>query len=109
LKITLFTVYYLVGGKDFVEKSAALHLAKPSYKNFKFSLLLNDFVLISCSFFALNYYKRGTFELSAEYEKIFLLILGLWLITGLFTRKFEWRRYRNFFLCLRSLCPGRFI
>ncbi len=96
-EVAVFITYYLLGGKEFVKESAAIKLGKPSVKNFKLSLFFNDLVLLTCCFFALNYYKRATFSLSEEYEKIFLLIIGLWLITGIFTRKFEWRTYRNFF------------
>lgn len=96
-EISLFAAYYLSGGKDFMLKSSELHVDLPSYKHFSLYLLITDFIFITSIFFALNWFKRGTLDLSAEYEKILLLIYGLWLITGLLTRKFERRKYRNFY------------
>ncbi len=97
LEILIYSGYYLKGGRKFVHSSTELHLETPSYKNFSISLLITDFVFISATFFALNYFKRGSFDLPEEYEKALYLIYGLWLVTGLFTRKFESRKYRNIY------------
>jgi hypothetical protein len=44
-------------------------MPKKSYQFF-FKLLALDFNLLNISFFAMNYFKRGTFALSPKYIKI---------------------------------------
>lgn len=69
--------------------------AKPQPKHV-YPLYIFDFFLVTFLFFIVNYFKRGTFSLSLEYEKLLLIIYGLWFVTGLITRKFS-TDYRNYY------------
>ena len=62
-------------------------------------LSVSDFLLVTFIFFMMNYWKRGTFDLSFEYEKLLLVIYGLWFVTALITRKFD-REYRNYYYAM---------
>ncbi len=59
--------------------------------------LVNGFVLITVSFFILHYLRKGEWSLSDEYEKILLVMYGVWLTTSIFTRSFKISHYRTFF------------
>ena len=48
-----------------------------------FLLGLIDFSLLNVSFFGMNYWKRGTFVLTLEYEKLLLVIYGLWFVAAM--------------------------
>jgi lipopolysaccharide/colanic/teichoic acid biosynthesis glycosyltransferase/Ca2+/Na+ antiporter len=96
----VFSLYYLAGGRERVRKSYDVSREKPHFKNVSIQHLLIDFTLLTFSFFLLNYYKRGSLALNPEYEKLLLLMYGLWLGTGFFTRKFEKKRHRNIFYAL---------
>jgi lipopolysaccharide/colanic/teichoic acid biosynthesis glycosyltransferase len=97
LEISLFTLYYFSGGKIRIQELYDFQLDATHYKNFSVYRLIADFFLLTFSFFLLNFYKRGSFELSTEYEKALYLIYALWLVTSLITRKFEKRPFRNFY------------
>ena len=91
-----FSIYHWFMARDHTD-------AKPEIKKATGTIsisivwLTNEFVLITVSFFLLNYYKRGTVALSAEYEQLLLVLYGVWLATSFFTRKFEFQNTRNFF------------
>ncbi len=50
-------------------------------------LFLLDGALLVLSFFAVTYLKRGSFYLTDPYDDILLILLGLWLVFSLLTRK----------------------
>jgi lipopolysaccharide/colanic/teichoic acid biosynthesis glycosyltransferase len=56
--------------------------------NINRSLFLLDGALLVLSFFAVTYLKRGSIYLANPYDDILLILLGLWLVFSLFTRKF---------------------
>lgn len=58
---------------------------------YSFLLCVSDFVLLNVSFFALNYWKRGTFDLSSRYFRLLLAFYGIWFVVSLLTRKFRFR------------------
>jgi len=58
---------------------------------------MSDFFLVGISFFIVNYLKRGNFYLLPEYEKLLLIIYGLWFIFALITRKFIRQPFQNFY------------
>ncbi len=62
-------------------------------------LSVSDFLLITLIFFIVNYFKRGTFNLSPEYEKLLLVIYGLWFVTAFITRKFA-PGFRNYYYAM---------
>ena len=70
-------------------------------------LLITDFILFNVSFFALHYYKRGSFVLDQNYEKLLLIFYGIWVISSLITRKFDKDTARNYWngltSCIKSM------
>jgi hypothetical protein len=62
-------------------------------------LSVSDFLLVTFIFFIVNYWKRGTFDLSPEYEKLLLVIYGLWFVTAFITRKFG-PGFRNYYYAM---------
>ena len=60
---------------------------------------VGDFLLVTCVFFIMNYVKRGTFILSPGYEKLLLIIYGLWFVTALMTGKFN-NGFRNYYFAM---------
>ena len=60
---------------------------------------VGDFLLVTCVFFIMNYVKRGTFILSPDYEKLLLIIYGLWFVTALMTGKF-YNGFRNYYFAM---------
>ncbi len=62
-------------------------------------LSVSDFLLITLIFFIMNYLKRGTFDLSPEYEKLLLVIYGLWFVAAFITRKFA-PGFRNYYYAM---------
>jgi Ca2+/Na+ antiporter len=77
---------------------AGTDYAKPKPKHL-LVLSVSDFLLITLIFFIVNYFKRGTFDLSPEYEKLILIIYGLWFVTALITRKFD-SGFRNYYYAM---------
>jgi len=68
-----------------------------------FSLAVVDFFLLNISFFGMNYWKRGTFDLSLVYIKLLVAFYFVWLFVSLFTKKFRfdfYKRYRALMLLL---------
>ena len=61
-----------------------------------------DFLILNFAFFTLNLYNRGTFRLSPEYEKILLVIYGLWFLGILITQKFEFKNFQNYYFALAA-------
>jgi len=63
-------------------------------------LFVVDFVLVGVSFFIVNYFKRDGLHLLPDYEKLLLIIYGIWFICALGTRKFELINYTNIYHAL---------
>lgn len=70
-------------------------MSKRSY-HFFFKLLAADFNLLNISFFAMNYWKRGTFALSPIYVKLLFAFNLIWLLVSLFTKKFHPNYFKNY-------------
>jgi lipopolysaccharide/colanic/teichoic acid biosynthesis glycosyltransferase len=64
------------------------------------SLLFLDGALVVGAFYGVTYIKRGGFSLSQPYDDILLLLLGLWLIGSVLTRKFNRDNFDDFFSAL---------
>lgn len=79
-------------------KGQAIPVRRPSKVSWR--LVVVDFVLVGVSFFIVNYFKRDSFHLLPDYEKLLLLIYGLWFICSMATRKFERQGYANFYHAL---------
>ena len=73
-------------------------------------LMLSDFGLVIVSFFIVNYYKRGTFKFSPEYEKIFIILIGVWFFASLITKKYSKKSLdRNYIYVLASCVKAVFL
>jgi len=89
LELIIFSVYYnrIANGQAVpFEEIDSIAKEKPKLSLF---LLISDFLIITFIFFAINYIKRDTFALSSEYEKLLLIMYGLWFLTALITNKFN--------------------
>ena len=83
-------------------------VAKNKSEN-SFILMVSDFSLLVISFFIVNYYKRGTFRLNPEYEKIFVILIGVWFVVAIITRKFDKKNIsRNYVYALASCTKAVF-
>ena len=103
----IFTIYYLATDRQAhvpVEKTEVDGYWK---QRISARLLIADFVFFNVSFFALNYYKRGTIDLDQDYQKLLLIFYGLWVISSLITRKFDKDTARNYWnalaACIKSM------
>ena len=101
MNLTIFSICYAGVGEAKIAY-AGTDYAKPKPKPKPKHLLVlsvSDFLLVTFIFFIVNYLKRGTFVLSTEYEKLLLIIYGLWFVTALITRKFDFG-YRNYYYAM---------
>ncbi len=100
-EVILFSFCYVMIRRTKVAY-AGTDYAKPKPKPKPKHLLVlsvSDFLLVTFIFFIVNYFKKGTFGLSPEYEKLLLIIYGLWFVTALITRKFD-PGYRNYYYAM---------
>ena len=95
LEFAIFSIYYLSKPKEEIVQAKGFDVEVQGKPEFSIFLLLSDFLLVSLSFFIVNFYKRGTFELYPEYEKLLLVIYGLWFLTSLMTNKFDKRNFQT--------------
>ena len=63
-------------------------------------LVLADAGLVGMAFFAVNYLKRGHFDLLSGYEVLLLLLYGTWFVCSGITGKFERKTYPNVYQAL---------
>jgi Ca2+/Na+ antiporter len=61
-----------------------------------FKYLFADFCLLIAAFLAMNYFKRGTFVVSPEYNTLLILSLSMWLLVSLLTKKFQYESYAKY-------------
>lgn len=71
--------------------------AKASEVNLTYFRMFGDAFLLTLAFLIMNYLKRDTMVLHPNYGKALVFAWGLWLISGLMTRKFERRHYPNIY------------
>ena len=96
VQLNWLALLFLLRGKDLALAGAeAGHTVKPHY-SFSIRRFLADLLLVMAAFYLLNYFKRGTFVLSPEYEKALLMVLGVWFVSSIYTGKFASRRYPNY-------------
>lgn len=95
LECILFGIVYLFT-KPWTELKNKNVVSRKSTK-IVLHLVVVDFVLVGVSFFVVNYFKRSGFIFKYGYEKLLLLIYGLWFICSLITRKFEQLNYENIY------------
>jgi hypothetical protein len=100
LEFTIFSIYHLSKPKQETVQEKVLDVEAQGKPGFSVFLLLSDFFIVSLSFFMVNFYKRGTFELHPEYEKLLLVIYGLWFLASFVTNKFDKRNFQNYFYAI---------
>jgi len=100
LELIVFSIFYLTTGKDIIRKNRSDQLLTLKFKNFSLFRFVTDISLVGLSFFVLNFYKRSTLELSPIYEELFLVVFALWVITSLFTKKYERIKTRNYYYAI---------
>lgn len=61
-----------------------------------FPIVALDFVLLNLSFFALNYLKRDTFNLTTPYTRLLLIFYVVWFSVSFFTGKFDRSQFRDY-------------
>ena len=106
-EIIVFTIYYLVADRTSVitdEKTKAGIFQKQRIST---RLLIYDFLLINFSFFAINYFKSGSFNLNPGYAELLIIIYGVWIVVSLITRKFDIDHVQDIYnalsACIKSL------
>ncbi len=62
-----------------------------------YRLAAADFGLLLVSFWVINFMKRRHPALLPEYDKLLLIIIGLWFVTGLATRKYVMNGAKNIY------------
>ncbi|MFC1816928.1 sugar transferase [Thermodesulfobacteriota bacterium] len=88
-ELSIFAFYYLGYARKSDETADKKEVDIFQKQRISTRLLISDFLLINFSFFVVNYFKRGNFQLKPGYEKLLLAFYGLWIITALITRKFD--------------------
>ena len=73
----------------------SLPLKRPARISWRLAVV--DFCLVGVSFFIVNFFKRDGLQILPDYEKLLLLIYGLWFVCSLSTRKFERLDYTNYY------------
>ena len=64
---------------------------------FYIQTLFINFLFLNIAFFAIHYYRKGTFSLSPiGYVKLLFAFYLIWLIVSFFTKKFQMRSFSNF-------------
>ena len=59
-----------------------------------------DLGFLYASFMAMNYIKREHFRFLAGYDKLLLIMVGVWFLVSISTRKFFLKEHRNFYFSL---------
>lgn len=81
--------------------SSSLALENEAKKiSFSYSLFGTDFLLLVFAFFVANYLKRGTLLLPPNYERLFLIILGIWFTVSLITNKYTGKSEKSYYFLL---------
>ncbi len=65
-----------------------------------FLLCVLDFVLLNVSFYALNYWKQGAFDLSSKYFRLLIAFYVIWFFVSIFTKKFKVGSYGSYWDCI---------
>jgi len=100
LEIAAFTTFYFIKGKYLINQSSKDFSSSLKFKNFSIIKLTFDVIAFLVSYYVINFYKRGTVELTQQYEELLLVIFAVWLLTSFFTRKYEKRKSANIFYAI---------
>ena len=96
LQLVAVFLYFLTHKNQTLSLGIEKTDAQDIQHHFSMRKLVADSMLVTGSFYSLNYFKRGTFTLNNEYETALLIIYGVWFATSIYTGKFSQRRHSNF-------------
>jgi hypothetical protein len=102
LEIASFSVHYAMTGHRDLGDVAELKIAQIGKAHVSALLIVGDFMLLAFSFYFVNLIKRGSISLPSGYDRIFIVLLGLWLISSFITRKFDVTNFQNFYHALAA-------
>jgi len=68
--------------------------------NFAYWAVIVDGGFLYAAFMAMNYIKREHFKFLAGYDKLLLIMVGVWFLVSITTRKFFLKEHRNFYFSL---------
>ncbi len=97
LEMLVFSGIFIYAGIRGRKSGMVTPVQSIQFRDFSVLLFIADMALITAAFYLMNYFKRNTFVLDANYEDLIFLIYALWLGTAIFTRKFIRYNYRNFY------------
>jgi len=104
-----FTIYSVVTKRRMPEPRLHFPTNLVKQHHFSYFLFLADFIMLTISFFAFHYYKRGVLGLLPEYQNLLWLSYGLWFLTGIFTGKFEVRNHQNIYYAIAPYIKSFFM
>jgi len=108
VKMIIFSAYYFGVGKRQFFPVEEVAVAKRERVSFSLFLMLYDFLFLNLFIFGTNFYKRGSLELPPEYEKVLLIVYGLWFVASLITGKFNKNNLQDYNQAITS-CFKAFI
>ena len=82
-------------GEPSDSESFTLHVGKIAYW-----AVVVDLVFLYGSFMAMNYIKWKHFNFRADYDKLLLIMVGVWFLVSISTRKFFLKQQRKFYFSL---------
>ncbi|MFZ0390846.1 MAG: sugar transferase [Calditrichia bacterium] len=97
LESSLFALYYHFGGKKIIQSLQKGKSHTLRYHRFSILRMSTDLLLFMAAFLLIYYFRHQSLRVEADYGKVLLVLSGLWFVTGFLTRKFNRRRYPNFF------------
>ena len=113
-RVQVFTTCLLLLGMDILVWSVVYRLVKRRFgvaldkakvvqdidcgkPRISYGLLGADLVLLIASFFMVNIMKRGGIGLLPGYEELLLILIGLWFVISISTKKFSIPDQKNFY------------
>jgi len=102
MNLTICSIYFVSIGRTEIVRLRKEGIEAKGRPRLSIFLIITDFLLMTLSFFVINYYKRGTFLLPPHYEKLILVVYGVWFITSFITGKFDKRKFENYFYGIAS-------
>jgi len=98
-EVIVFSLWYVLSHRAGIAYAGMDYAETKTKTKTLLVVSVGDFLLVTCVFFIMNYVKRSTFILSPDYEKLLLIIYGLWFVTAVMTRKFD-SGYRNYYFAI---------
>jgi hypothetical protein len=97
LEVVALSFYFLIVNEYKTKERSEDEIIKYKRKEYGSYILIGvDILMVFIAFFIVNYIKRGHFNLLPQYDKLLLLIYGVWFLCSLVTKKFHMKGYKNF-------------